>query len=71
MDEQWITTKQASDFSGYHVNYIRQLARGNRIRFKKFGTTLQINQQSLLEYMQAAETSDDKRRGAWTGQSSK
>lgn len=69
MDNQWITTKDAAKLSGYHVNYIRQLAKGNKIKFQKFGTTLQIDKQSLLDYIEAANLSDDKRRGSHFGKS--
>jgi hypothetical protein len=37
--------------------------RAGKVEGKKFGPTWQINRQSLLEYIEAAERSEDKRRG--------
>ena len=61
---EWITTAEAAQLSGYHVNHIRRLIRAGEIRAQKFGTTLQVDRRSLLAYIKAAEKSTDKRRGA-------
>lgn len=63
MSEKWITTKEAAEISGYHVNHIRRLVRQKFIHAQKFGPILQISKQSLSEYLQAAQQSDDKRKG--------
>ncbi len=67
MADEWITTREASEISGYHVNYIRQLVRVGAIRAQKFGTILQVDRRSLLAYVRNAEKSEDKRRGAKKG----
>lgn len=64
MADDWITTREASELSGYHVNHIRRLIRMGAIRAQKFGTTLQVDRRSLLAYVRNAEKSEDKRRGA-------
>jgi len=60
----WITTVEAAKLSGYHVNHIRRLVRAGEIKAQKFGPIVQIDRHSLLDYMQAAEKSSDKRRGS-------
>jgi excisionase family DNA binding protein len=64
MAEQWITTQQAAELSGYHPTYLRDMIRLGTIKAQKFGPTWQIDRTSLLAYMRAAEKSVDKRRGA-------
>ena len=64
MAEDWITTAEAAKLSGYHVNHIRRLVRTGEIQAQKFGPVLQVDRNSLLAYMRAAEKSSDKRRGA-------
>lgn len=61
--DEWITTQEAADLSGYHVNYLRKLIRRGDIRGRKISIVWLINRRSLLEYMAQAEESDDKRRG--------
>ncbi len=60
----WITTQQAAELSGYHPEHIRRLVREGRINARKFGIVWMINKQSLLAFVQNAERSEDKRRGA-------
>ncbi len=64
MADDWITTTEAAEISGYHVNHIRRLVRAGEIKAQKFGPILQIDRRSLLAYLSAAEKSGDKRRGA-------
>ena len=61
--DEWITTQEAADLSGYHVNYIRKLIRRGDIRGRKVSIVWLVDRPSLLEYMAQAEKSDDKRRG--------
>jgi excisionase family DNA binding protein len=60
----WITTTEAVELSGYHPFYLRELLKGGKIKARKFGRTWQISLKSLQTYMETAETSGDKRRGA-------
>ncbi|GAB4577531.1 MAG: hypothetical protein Fur0022_02620 [Anaerolineales bacterium] len=53
--ENWITTKEASELTGYNEEYIRRLLRFQKIRGQKFGTTWQVDRTSLLDYLQETE----------------
>jgi excisionase family DNA binding protein len=61
--DEWITTQEAAELSGYHVNYLRKLIRRGDIRGRKISFLWFVNRQSLLDYMAQAGQSDDKRRG--------
>lgn len=63
MAEEWLTTAQAAELSGYHVIYLRQLIRDGRVEARKFGPLWQVDKQSLTDYIQEAEGSGDARRG--------
>ena len=63
MSEEWITTTQAAKQTGYHPEYLRELIRTEKIQGRKFGTVWQVNQASLLTYLQAAEKKKDQRHG--------
>lgn len=64
MAEDWITTKQAAELSGYHPDHIRRIIRAGEVKARKFGIVWQVERASLLAYMRAAEKSGDKRWGA-------
>jgi excisionase family DNA binding protein len=63
IDDEWLTTEQAAELSGYHVNHLRRLIRANAIYAKKLSFLWLVHRQSLLDYIAQAEQSDDKRRG--------
>lgn len=49
--EGWIATREAAELTGYHIKYIRHLARqGDRIEARKVGRDWLINLESLLAY---------------------
>ncbi len=62
--DEWITTKEASELSGYHPEHMRRLIREGLVKARKFGIVWQVHRASLLAYLRAAEQSEDKRRGA-------
>jgi lysylphosphatidylglycerol synthetase-like protein (DUF2156 family) len=64
--DDWITTQEAAELSGYHVNYLRRLIKRGDIEGRKVSIVVADNRQSLLDYMAQAEQSDDKRRGPKT-----
>lgn len=66
IDDEWLTTEQAAELSGYHVNHLRRLIRAGVIRAKKLSFLWLVHRQALLDYMAQAEQSDDKRRGPKT-----
>ncbi len=61
--DDWITTQEAAELSGYHPTYLRWLIRQGEIPARKFGPLWLVHRQSLLDYMTQAEQSDDGRRG--------
>lgn len=63
MSEEWLTTQQAADLTGYHMVYIRDLVRAEQIKGRKWGQAWQVNKASLLAYVEAAKQSKDSRRG--------
>lgn len=63
MPEEWLTTQEASEWSGYHPDHVRRLIRAREIKARKFGPVWQVNRQSLNAYLDVAGKSGDKRRG--------
>jgi excisionase family DNA binding protein len=61
--EDWITTAEASELSGYHPERIRELAREEKIVARKWGSAYQISRESLLQYLLNAIEVGDKRFG--------
>lgn len=61
--ENWIPIKEASDLSGYHPQYLRELIRGEKIRARKSGMGWAVEKGSLEQYIAEAGESDDKWRG--------
>ena len=61
--EEWITTQEAAELSGYHPDHLRRLIRAGEIRARKLSFLWLVSRQSLLEYLKKAEESDDSRRG--------
>ena len=43
----WITTREAAEISGYHVNYIRRLIRRGKIAAEKKGSMWWVDGDSL------------------------
>jgi excisionase family DNA binding protein len=63
MEEEWLTTAEAAELSGYHAEYIRQIIKTGKVRAKKFGPVWQVSKQSLLDYLETAREKGDKRWG--------
>ena len=63
MADDWITTKESAELSGYHPDHLRRLIRAGEIEARKFGIVWQVSRQSLLAYLEAANQSQDKRWG--------
>lgn len=63
MAEEWITTVQAAEMSGYHINHIRRLIRFGDVQARKFGPVWQVNRQSFVDYLETAQSTTDKRWG--------
>ena len=63
MPDEWITTADAAELSGYHPEHVRWLVRQGRIKARKFGIVWQIHQKSLQIYIEDSVHSKDGRRG--------
>lgn len=61
--DDWITTQEAAELSGYHPDHLRRLIRASDIEGRKVSIVWLIRRQSLLDYIARAEKSGDKRRG--------
>ena len=62
-DDDWITTQQAADESGYHLDYIRKLLQAGKLQGRKWGQAWQVSRQSLIDYLASASNQPDKRWG--------
>jgi len=61
--EDWLTTYDAANLSGYNPDYIRQLIRSKKVVGRKWGQAWQVYRKSLEEYMKD-EAKLGERRGA-------
>ncbi len=61
MAQEWLTTEQAADLSGYHPDHVRCLLKAGDIQGRKWGQAWQVNRVSLLEYINDMKTKGEKR----------
>jgi len=61
MVEDWITTPEASELSGYRSDYLRTLIRQGRIKGRKYFVIWQVERKSLLAYLREQEQRGEKR----------
>lgn len=47
----YITTDEAAEISGYHVNYIRRIMRQGKVKGRKIGLVWLIERDSLQAYL--------------------
>ncbi|UCC51237.1 MAG: helix-turn-helix domain-containing protein [Anaerolineaceae bacterium] len=66
MAEEWLTTAEAADLSGYHAERVRELLREQKIKGRKFGIVWQVDRASLLSYIESMEEKG-RRRGPKPG----
>jgi excisionase family DNA binding protein len=59
--EEWITTFEASQISGYELDYIRKLLRAHAIEGRKWGQSWQVNRASLMKFLSRREKQGAKR----------
>lgn len=61
----WLTTKEASNLSGYNPEHIRRLVRKGKIKAELKGAMFWIDRASFLAYVKDAEKAKkkDKRHG--------
>jgi excisionase family DNA binding protein len=61
MAEEWITTQQAADLTGYSRKHIIRLVESGKVKGQRFGDVWQIDRRSLMAYVKAAEKLGAKR----------
>lgn len=61
MAEDWITTREAVELSGYDANYIRVLIRGGRIKAKKVFVVWLVSRRSLDAYLKEQAERGERR----------
>ena len=59
----WITTDEAVDMSGYHIEYMRRLIRCGKVEAVKKGGSWWVDCDGLKAFLREAAESDDGRRG--------
>ena len=63
VDNYFIAVQIASNQSGYSGQYLRKMLRYDKIRGIKIGQLWLIECKSLLEYIEEASTTEDRRYG--------
>jgi excisionase family DNA binding protein len=58
---EWITTQEAAEVSGFHPEYIRELARAGKIGASKKGRDWWIDRDVLKAYLDAMDTLGTKK----------
>lgn len=58
--EDWITTTEAAELSGYHPHHVRALVRDGKVVGRKFGIVWQISRASLDEYINQVQSRGEK-----------
>jgi excisionase family DNA binding protein len=53
MSDEWITTAQAAQITGYNAEHIRRLVRLGKVSSKKWGKEWMIDKASLLAYVES------------------
>jgi excisionase family DNA binding protein len=59
--EDWLTTYEAVQLSGYELDYIRKLVRAKKITGRKWGQSWQVSRKSLHEFLKGREQQGEKR----------
>lgn len=57
----WLTVNEAAKLSGYDPEHIRRLIRGSEIEARKFSIVWMVKRESLLQYVNKAQTWGKKR----------
>lgn len=51
MLDDWLSTTEAAQISGYHIEYIRRLVRRGQISARKWGKDWMLDKASFYEYL--------------------
>ena len=58
--DDWITTAEAAELTGYHRNHILRLLEGGKVKAQKWGIQWQVSRSSLLAYVRNVEKTGAK-----------
>ncbi len=61
MRDDWITTREAVELSGYHPVHLRMLIRNHRIKGRKYFVVWQVSRTSLLTYLEQQQQRGERR----------
>jgi excisionase family DNA binding protein len=59
--DEWITTTEAAQLSGYSAVHIRRLIRSGEVDANRWGRDWQVSSGSLLNYLEKIEAKGEKR----------
>ncbi len=59
--EEWLTTYEAARLADLDPDYIRKLARAEKIQARKWGQAWQVRRASLLAYVKSSQAKGGKR----------
>jgi len=59
--DDWITTAEAAQISGYHVDHFRRLMRARKLKARKWMRDWQVSRQSISDYLDQMEKHGEKR----------
>ena len=59
--EEWLTTTQAAELAGYHVNHIRRLLQETAIEGRRWGNAWMVSRASLTCYLERMENRGGRR----------
>ncbi len=59
--DDWITTTEAAQLSGYTIQHVRELVTAGVVRGQRFGNVWQVSRRSLLAYVKRAAKLGAKR----------
>jgi excisionase family DNA binding protein len=59
--DDWITTAEAAQISGYHVDHVRRLIRARKLKARKWMRDWQVSRQSISDYLDQMEKHGEKR----------
>lgn len=62
-EDEWMTVREAAEWSGYHAEHIRILIRRGDIYAKKWGPVWQVSRESVKAYRDAAKSKASKKYG--------
>lgn len=63
--EDWITTAEAVDLTGYSLRYVQRLIHNGRVRARKWARVWMIHRAELLDYKEHMDGLGRERHNPW------